>query len=192
MKENTKLTAALVIILVAGLLAATGCILDPKEDPEPDPVPPPEWGDLTEREHTLGNLVLSYTHRDIEHYSELLHDDYLWYLQAGDYEPGQDNYFFRQPDINMTRNMFLAANGQYEPVIDKLTLDIDPADWYPVPKIGERDCEDGECWQTERGYRITVGIGEMTYIGDDIIIVNIAKDPVTQKYSIMSIYDIKK
>ncbi len=192
MKENTKLTAALVIILVAGLFAVTGCILDPEKDPEPEPVPPPAWGDLTEKEHTLKNLVQSYTYRDIEHYQELLHAEYVWFLQDGDYEPGEDNYFVRQKDINMTSNMFDAANAQYEPVIDKLTLDIDPADWYSVSSIGEKDCEDGECWQTERGYYLVVHIGEMTYIGDDIIIVNIAKDPVTQKYSIMSIYDIDK
>ena len=190
MNRNT-IRSSVALLLMSALLFSFGCINDPKEAPLPPPAES-KYGDLTEKEHTIGNLVLSYTHRDIEHYSELLHQDYIWYLQAGDYEPSEDNYFLRQKDINMTRNMFLAANGQYAPIIDKLALVIDPGNWYPVSKIGERDCEDGEFWQTERGYRITVGIGEMTYIGDDIIIVNIAKDPVTQKYSIMSIYDVDK
>ena len=140
----------------------------------------------------IKNLVLSYTHRDIEKFQELLHAEYVWFLQAGDVEPGDDVFFVRQKDINMTRNMFSAANGQFEPVIERLDLEIDAGDWYSVSTIGDKDCEEGECWATERDYHLTVQVGETTYLGNHIVLVNIAKDPVTEKYSIVNIYDIAK
>jgi hypothetical protein len=178
------------MLLAAALLVSSGCLEEP-EDP-PKKAEESKYGDLTEKEHIIANLLQSYADRNIDRYIELLHADYVWYLQPRDVEPGGSGFVVRQEDINMTRNMFLAANGQFEPVIERMDLEIDPGDWYSMPSIGDKDCAEGECWQTERGYHLVVQIGEMTYIANDIVIVNIVKDAVTEKYSIMSIYDVQK
>ena len=102
--KKLALSEAVAAVLILVLLSTQGCLIDPKEKPTASQKPPSsedEYGDLTEKEHTIKNLVLSYKNRGIEKYEELLCADYLWFLQEGDYEPEEDNFFLRQEDIDM-------------------------------------------------------------------------------------------
>jgi hypothetical protein len=187
---NKTLRSIAALLLVSALFFSSGCLNDPETPPKPSEES--KYGDLTEKEHTIENLVQSYADRNIERYAELLCADYLWFMQPRDVQPGGQDFYAREEDITMTRNMFLAAMGQYTPAIDKLELAIDAGDWYSVSTIGDKDCEDGECWATERDYHITVQVGETTYIANELVMIQIARDSATGKFCIMRIYDIEK
>ena len=70
--KNSRIKTALTIVLMVGICSMLGCIFGPEKDRKPRTVPPPEFKDLTEKEHVIENLVLSYQYLDIEHYAELL------------------------------------------------------------------------------------------------------------------------
>jgi hypothetical protein len=146
--------------------------------------------DLTDKEGILQNLLLAYTDRNIDRFAELLHDEYLFYLQEGDYMPGESPYLTRQEDIQCTTNMFLAASGQYEPRIDRLELRLDDGVWSSVSEIGGEPCED--CWMTQRHYSLLVGINEVTYIANDIAVFCIkpAGPDEDSGYKILRIFDV--
>ncbi len=147
--------------------------------------------DPADKEGVVQNLLLSYLNTDIERYVELLHDDYLFFFQEGDYEPGQNHYLMREEDMRCTRNMFLAANGQYEPHIDRLQLRLDDGIWYPVNEIGGEPCDD--CWMTERYYYIVLNIGETTYIGNDVVIIYLKSvgSGEGNSYRILRVHDVE-
>jgi len=113
---------------------------------------------LTEKENVISNLMMSYDRADIASYGELLHPDYTFYLQARDVASGQDEFWGRDQDLRVTRNMFLAAKGQYaaDPAknLDKLTLELGSGSWSPVDSVDGSSCAD--CWMTTRDYRLSL------------------------------------
>ena len=144
---------------------------------------------LTNKEDVVFNLLLSYKKKDIIHFEELLHDDYIWYFQEGDV-PGDGPSWTKDDDVQATGNMFLAALGQFEPKIETLTLEIENNEWYPIDLINGEYCED--CWWTERIYHFVVVIGETTYYGDEnvgFLVVPVQAGSV-KKYKILRAYDI--
>ena len=160
-------------ISIIALTYSYGCILSPQEDPAPpDNNETAEFMDLTEREHVITNLVLSYSERNISEFSKLLlkvddtyngstyGDGYYWYNQEG--AEGLEVYILRDVEINLTGNMFLAAletpAKEDHQVLDDLTLDIDPGSWMSVTEIFDEPCED--CWFTERPYELEITYGE--------------------------------
>jgi hypothetical protein len=120
--------------------------------------PPGALKPLTEKENVISNLVASYDRADIAGYEELLHPDYTFRMQERDVASGQDEFWTRDHDMHVTRNMFLAAKGQdkADPArnLDQLTLELGPGAWSPVDSIGGSPC--GDCWMTTREYRLTL------------------------------------
>lgn len=191
------------ILLIAAFLTSllyVGCILDPKPDKNPPNIgPTKDFKPLTEKENVVYNLVLSYERKDITHYEELLHDDYVWYNQQRDVELGKEEKYLKDEDVRIVANIFNAANGQPKPgqkPIDKLSLTIpvydDPDRYWTsyTDSIGGEPCED--CWQTTREYDMEVNIGDKTLLAHDnimFIIVPVHEEGV-KKYKILFAYDL--
>ncbi len=154
------------------ILLCSGCILSPEEDPAP-PKQEEIYKDLADKENVLYNLVQAYRYTNIDKYSELLHENYIWYNQASDFQSGKvDKEFFdRAEDISRTTGIFLAKNNRHpeQKVIDELELSLQYASWQRVSEIGGNPCED--CWETTRPYYIKVVTENMskTIIGDDLV-----------------------
>ena len=165
-------------ISVAILLYSYGCILSPQEDPAPPDKDPVEFMDLTEKEHVITNLVLSYQEKDDTQYSKLIlqTDDtyngstyangYYWFNQPG--AVGTEESILGGQDISRTHNMFQACKipvKDTHPKIDRLTLTLTEGSWAPVTEIYGEPCED--CWFTEREYDIFLEMGETDIHGYD-------------------------
>ena len=72
-------------VLLIALLVFIGC--SDSDDPVvgPDPiVPPPSFQDLSEKEHVIDNLVLSYTRRDLDELDALLDAGFFFYFSSAD------------------------------------------------------------------------------------------------------------
>ena len=129
----------------------------------------------------------------MERYLELLYDpDYLFYFQAGDVAPQDDEFLTLMLDYEVTRRMFLAAQGTpagNDPLLDKLDLLLEEGTWVQVDMINGIQCEG--CWVTERLYTITAIIDQATYtISDDLIIcVKPVDDNGVTRYKILRAYD---
>lgn len=169
-KSITRYTATWISTVM--LLYSFGCILSPKEDPAPPDKDPVVFMDLTEKEHVIFNLELSYAERDIDEFSKLLlkvddtyndltyADGYYFYNQ--DVETELEEFLLRDTEITYTGNMFLAAKGtKAKPehqVLDDLTLEIGDGSWMPSDEIFGEPCED--CWYTQRSYELWIYYGE--------------------------------
>ena len=176
-KNIPKRTAAW--LSIGMLLYAYGCILSPEEDPAPPDREPVVFMDLTEKEHVIINLELSYQEQNHEEFSKLLlrpedtyngstyANGYYWYNQPG--AVGTEEYILRDDELTRTSNMFMAAEGQPvkddHPVIYKLTLALTDASWSPITELWEQPCED--CWYTEREYNLYLEMGEIDLQGLD-------------------------
>ena len=179
MKSIARYAATWIIIVI--LSYSYGCILSPQEDPAPpdDPVDPVEYMDLTEKEHVITNLVLSYQEKYMPEFEKLLldkendtyngvpyTDSYYWYNQPE--AVGTEEYLLRDQEITVTTNMFKAANqdpNAGHQAIDDLSLDITAGSWSPISEIFGQPCED--CWFTEREYQIEVIYGPDKIVGYD-------------------------
>lgn len=165
-------------ISIVMLTYSCGCILSPQEDPAPPDKDPVVFMDLTEKEHVIINLVLSYQEKRYDKYSELIltttdryngqpySDSYYWYNQPG--AVGTEEYILGDQDIQRTYYMFKACvvpEKDTHPHIDKLTLTITEGSWSPVIELYGEPCED--CWFTERQYQIELDLGEDQIIGYD-------------------------
>ena len=178
MSIRAVLTRAAFLLLIASLFYLPGCGDSGTSRPEPDPEPV-VFEDLTEREHVIDNLVLSYQERNIDEYSKLLLGDndsyngstyasgYYWYHQPG--AVGPEEYLTGEEDLLCTSYIFLAANGTpakpIHPVILLLCLDLTEGVWAPVDSLFGDGCED--CWYTERQYDIFLEMGENDLHGTD-------------------------
>ena len=183
---NVKLLLPLVLSLLIAF--AFGCILDPKEDIKKPPDPTDNFKDLTNREDVVTNLLESYKKRDDARFAELLHDEYLWYMQTRDLQPGEEQYWSRSRDIEATHFIFENAV--------RLELTITPHEWMPLTELGGEPCED--CWETQREYYITAQFQPegTIYNGNDlvkfvIVPVNDAGDGGRKEYRLRLAYDIE-
>ncbi|HUV36226.1 MAG TPA: hypothetical protein VMX58_04720 [Patescibacteria group bacterium] len=182
--KSTKFKSVMACILALGMVYSFGCIFDPKPDEGPDIVDPVDWPDLTDKDDVIVFLLLTYKHRDGERYAELLHDQYLWFMQDRDAEELNIETLDYTEDVESTKRLFKRAV--------MLELEIDPGSWVEIEAVGEVPCPG--CWQTDRVYRIRAQIpgDEKTYTGNDLvkfIVVPVEKDGKT-RYEIRWAYDI--
>ncbi len=151
------------LLLAALLIPIAGCEDSSPSKPAPDTV---TFGDLTEKEHIIINLELSYEELNFDQFSRLLLSEgdtyngstyangYYWYNQPG--TVGSEEYIPLSDELARTYNMFRAAQGDpvkdNHPVIYRLTLSLTDGAWTPVEELWSEPCED--CWYTERGYEL--------------------------------------
>lgn len=168
------------MLAVAAVLAA-GCSDSPKAPVKERGI---DWKDRTDKEDVITNMLLAYEHRDIAHYEELLHEDYIWYFQQKDAE------IFNQASLNYAEDVE-ATKKLFEQAL-LLQLEIIPAAWTEEEEIGGEAC--AGCWSTERVYFIQTQFhgDETIYTGRDhvkFIIVPVDEGGTT-KYRIRWAYDI--
>ncbi len=173
---------------IVSLLLVSGC----SDDPAKPKIAAPRYPETTSPEIVVDNLLLSYQDRDIEQFEKLLHQDYIWYHQAG----MAPEFCTRIEDINMTLNMFLAAEHKHPNKnlwLDQLKLELEPPrPWNPVVDIAGVPC--AGCFETSRIYLVTAMTagGAITYLPTDLIQIFVA--PVdangTTVYRIIRMDDI--
>ena len=159
--RSTRFKSTVACILAIGLVYSLGCIFDPKPDEQPEQVDPIEWPDLTEKEDIIDYMLLTYKHREGERYANLLHDQYIWFMQDRDAEELNTPTLDYAQDIRGTKNLFKYAVT--------LWLELDPGTWEEIEAVGEEPCPG--CWQTDRVYRIqaTLPGDETVYTGNDLV-----------------------
>ncbi|UCF04222.1 MAG: hypothetical protein JSV33_09740 [bacterium] len=187
MKRNI-LKALLPLLLSLLIVLAFGCILDPKEDIKPPPDNDDDFKDLTDKTDVGFNLVESYKKRNIDKFKELLHKEYIWYLQDRDVEPGEENWWSRETDERVTDRIFDEAN--------RLELTIEFHRPVPLPELGGEPCDD--CWEISGDYFITAQFQPegTIYNGNDlvkliIVPVNDPDDGGRKEYRLLMAYDIE-
>ena len=177
-----KRTAVVAVILLGALsaVAFVGGCSDDSSGPSGGKSP---YGDLTEKEHCITNLVVSHELSNISRYAEILHSNYIlfgmkWGL-FGD-EIGTLDY---SEDIDVTEQLFRAS---------MVHLDIGDGAWSAMSEVAGDPCAD--CWETTREYRFEAYFpaDEVTYISTNIIklIVVPIDDNGTKRYNIRLVYDI--
>jgi hypothetical protein len=90
-------------MLAVSLLAIASCS-DEEVVGGCDPCPP-QFQDLWSRETVLGNLELAYSRRNISRYSELLDDNFTFFLSAGDVNGGLPPAWGRLDDLIITTRL---------------------------------------------------------------------------------------
>ena len=190
MKKST-VKMALACMLIMSICAMLGCIFGPEEKERSFGPPELKYEDLTEPEHVVFNLVLSYKKLDIEHYAELLHEDYIWYMQEG----SDPEFLSRDQDINATRGIFDSKKFGHPDAnkrIERLQLEIWEGSWNAIDSLEGEPCSD--CWYTRRVYDITIEMASGTTIHGhayvDLYIVGIEEDG-KKKYKIIRADDVK-
>jgi hypothetical protein len=181
MKRN-RITVTLASIAFVWLVAVSGCILNPEKEFNPPPIKEIDWKPLTEKENCIYNLKLAYDNYNSpeagQKYEELLHSDYIWYMQ----EDGE--YFLRDEDVTATKRIFENAI--------LLTLELHGTTWDPVPELGGETCVD--CWEASREYEIVAQFSSTgkRYAGHDLVkfIVVPEGTDANKKYKIFLAYDI--
>lgn len=102
----------------------------------------PVYGDLTQKEHCLHNLALSYTNQDIDRFKELLHEDYVYVISGN--KPTKTRS--RKYTINAVNYMFDTST--------KIRAEITDGEWKPITRFSGEACPD--CWSTSRKFIMRV------------------------------------
>ena len=138
----------------------------------------PVYGDLTEKEDCVTNLVLAFRDRDIARFQELLHEDYVFHYA--------DQVMSLIEDISKTTIMF-------ERVV-LLGLVIGPGEWKATTSAFGKECAD--CWESERGYVLVANVpGDNSRVmmsrGKYNIVLKRITEGDNQLYKILALEDIK-
>jgi hypothetical protein len=104
-----------------------------------EPVKDTSYGDLTDKEHCLQNLVISFERRDINGYDAILHPDFEFVLVRGD-------RYDREHELMGTKATFNAVSG--------ITMDIGDGEWARIEETNGAKC--AGCWETIRILDYTV------------------------------------
>ena len=134
-----------------------------------------EFGDLTEKEHCIMNLMLSYTKKDIEKFSELLHIDYSYWM-------GKKKIWSTQEEIEKTAVLFNEAKLLY--------INIDTGSWTQVNDFRGTPCK--KCWESTRAYTIKSQLSENGTIYEGSGFTRYIITQVEGKYKILAIIDLGK
>jgi len=172
-RKSINLGRPAAFALIIGTLLLLGCIFGPdgKNDKKKSPIVP-ACKALTAKENVIYNLVLAYKTANLDCYLELLHEEFTFHVQERDVvQYGLPEYWTREEDSVMTRNMFLAEKSQHPDSnrnIDKLELTIEDGSWQQASEFQGNPCDD--CWETTREYFITVFMegGNMTLYANDL------------------------
>ena len=121
------------MIMLVGLVAIVACEDD---DPVKARNSPAEYENLSLKEHVLNNIELAYSRRNIARYTELLDDNFTFYLATGDVGGGIPTQWDRAVEVRANISLFGARD---------IDMDIrweDGVTWVQVPAFG------GETWYT--------------------------------------------
>ncbi len=140
-------------LLLMGAAALAGCS-DSTEGPPNQPSP---FGDLTDKEHCIQNLVASYKMRRIGEYEKILDPEYVWFGSKWGIVGDETDILDYAEDVEGTELLFEGT------VV--LDLDVAGGTWSAVERIGDQPCTG--CWETERWYH-----AEMQFAGDGTIYIS--------------------
>jgi hypothetical protein len=71
--------------------------------------PVPGFANLSERWHVLNNIEWAYTKRYLQRYDEVLDDDFVFFLSAGDVGGGLPDSWDRSTEVQANQNLFSTA-----------------------------------------------------------------------------------
>lgn len=193
---RSRSLAALVFFAAASLFS--GCLFGPDDKETPDAPPDVVYKPLTDKNNVIDNLVTSYNDANIDEYTKLIHDDYIWCNQLEDVVMhGAEEFVLRDEDLARTGNMFAARKGTHPDAqlhLAKLQLELYPGSWTQITEIGGVPCAD--CWTTTREYYLTLVTksGDMTYNASDLVklwVVSVMEGD-TKLYKLRRVDDISK
>jgi hypothetical protein len=169
-----KRIAAMVLVGIF-VLGLNSCILDPKEGKTPVKPKEPYKSLDGERDNVIFNLQKAYVERNIDRYSELLDEGFLFHFGQKDIDAGIIDHspWDRTEELNANKNMFNPnfSKPDVDPVSDiDLTLTYPAGDdkWTQIPPEDHPDYP-GETWYEKTVvYRLTVQAGERSLTGNDI------------------------
>ncbi|MGM0484736.1 MAG: hypothetical protein ACQERI_09325 [Candidatus Krumholzibacteriota bacterium] len=152
-----------------------------------------EWPDRTDVEDCLETVMMSYRHRDIEKYSEVLlkpdtnfvfPEGFYWFIPDEVIGGGQieEQYLNYYQDVAATDSLFHHAL--------ELDLDISGGPWDSLGFFRNKECDD--CWKTIREYHIEVILDSGDhYISNMHIKFAVGPDPVnSDKYVIYQVVEL--
>jgi len=146
----TRRIKLLVIIAAGALVLLTGfSCLDPDEKKpvtNAPPPPPPTYQDLTQKDHVLNNLKLSYNERNYARYAELLADPHFTYFfSPEDFAAGvTPEQWGRAADIDCHQHMFNPNTPVNKVLTIKLALQYPAGQW--AATTPDQDQFPGETW----------------------------------------------
>jgi hypothetical protein len=158
-RKSINLHRPATFALIIGTLLLFGCIFgtDEKSDKKKSPIVP-ACKPLTVKENVIYNLVLAYNTANLDCYLELLREEFTFHVQERDVvQQGLPEYWTREEDSVIMRNMFLAAKGQHPDSnknLGKLKLELADGAWVAITEFGGQPCDD--CWETTRSYYLTL------------------------------------
>ena len=168
---RSRALATLVFFAAAALFS--GCLFGPDDKETPSTPPDVVYKPLTDKDNVIYNLVTSYNNANIDEYTKLIHDDYIWFNQAEDVVMhGAEEFVLRDEDLARTANLFAARKGTHPDAalhLAKLELELYPGSWTQITEIEGIPCED--CWTTTREYYLTLVFknAEMTFVANDLV-----------------------
>ena len=96
------------------------------------------YGDLTQKEHCMRNLALSYTNQDIDRFKELLHERYLYIITEK-----------KTTKMRSRKYIINAVNYMFDNAI-KIRAEITEGEWEPITTFSGDACPG--CWSTKREF----------------------------------------
>lgn len=121
--------------MVCFLFVAHGQVLRSQSEP----VGNLTYGDLTEREHCVQNLVLSWQDRNIERFETLLHAKYEVIFSDGQ---------------RLNREVAIKATKTFFDAVSKVNVEIGKGEWTGIDSESGAPCPG--CWETIRDLSYTV------------------------------------
>ncbi len=103
-------------VLAIGVLTATGCLFSPEKKSDPPTDPGGTYLAPTSPENVLHNLEEAYRNREIQRYTALIADDYVFEASEADLEVDFD-YLNYDQEIETHENMFRN--------VDNITITLD-------------------------------------------------------------------
>jgi hypothetical protein len=135
------------LVLVLANLSVVSCLDPDQKTPTRRPVQQIAYRDLTERDHVLHNLELSYNRWDITEYARLLDDtNFTFFFSKADYAGGKTPELWdRTEDISRQAKMFDPNyTGNYRVISIRLKLQYPSGSW--VVTIPDQNEYPGETW----------------------------------------------
>jgi len=160
------------LVFITGLV--TSCILDPKEEPKKTPDKPVQiYQDLTQKDHVLNNLELSYNEQNYQRYAELLDDPHFTYFfsEADYHENKTPEQWGRADDLDSHQKMFNPNTPIHKVLSIKLSLEYPAEQWIATtPDQGQFP---GETWYYKSvSYDLTVVVEaqpeNITYLAQNL------------------------
>ena len=160
---------AIITTMLLSLFVLSGCILDPKETPDPPDNGETPWPDLKEKDDVFEYVELVYENMDIDHFPEVLDDDFIFWFSTADYDLGiTPEQWGRTEELGSARNMFTSFSVEKYGAITGIDLIITPEGlWIEVPMTESPYA--GETWyqKTAEYYIIVETTSEFTLQGTE-------------------------